>query len=136
MEKLSYPIRDLGEVAHWIGHGKVEVSIIKLKLCFFLCSGICLLQTDNTELFDILSLTAINFEGLPAVITFSVPKTDYTLDGVPIAEACRKLEEAGAAVVGFNCGRGPETMIDILKLAREKCKVSSESRTNRHDKTY
>jgi betaine-homocysteine S-methyltransferase len=46
-----------------------------------------------------------------------------TTDDVPIPEACRRLEEAGAAVVGLNCARGPETMISLLREIRKVCKV-------------
>jgi betaine-homocysteine S-methyltransferase len=48
---------------------------------------------------------------------------DETVDGVPIPEACRRLEDAGAAVVGLNCARGPKTMIPLLKDIRKACKV-------------
>lgn len=38
-----------------------------------------------------------------------------TLDGVPIAHACRTLLEKGATIVGSNCYRGPSTMLKIIK---------------------
>ena len=49
---------------------------------------------------------------------------DKTLDDVPIPEACRRLEEAGATVVGLNCGRGPKSMLPLLREIRKVCKVS------------
>ena len=61
--------------------------------------------------------------GLPAVVTLAVYGPDMTTDDVPIPEACRRLEEAGAAVVGLNCARGPETMIPLLREIRKVCKV-------------
>ncbi|CAC5420610.1 BHMT [Mytilus coruscus] len=60
--------------------------------------------------------------GLPAVITLTPYGPDITTDDVPIPEACRRLEEAGAAVVGLNCGRGPETMLPLLREVRKVCK--------------
>ena len=39
-------------------------------------------------------------------------------DGVGIVETCRRLEQAGAAVVGMNCFRGPDTMLPGLKQIR------------------
>ena len=57
------------------------------------------------------------------MITLTPYIPDMTTDDIPIPEACRKLEEAGAAVVGLNCGRGPATMIPLLKEVREACKV-------------
>ncbi|XP_048769994.1 betaine--homocysteine S-methyltransferase 1-like [Ostrea edulis] len=81
------------------------------------------------ETFDILSeaLLAVDCiqkygKGVPAVITFAPYCPDETVDGVPIPEACRRLEDAGAAVVGVNCARGPKTMIPLLKDIRKACK--------------
>lgn len=50
-----------------------------------------------------------------------------TTDDVPFPEACRRLEEAGAAVVGVNCGRGPRTMLPLVKEIKKVCKVSKRT---------
>ncbi|KAK7494841.1 hypothetical protein BaRGS_00013968 [Batillaria attramentaria] len=60
--------------------------------------------------------------GLPAVVTLAPQVTDQTYDGVPIGEACRQLEEAGADVVGLNCHRGPKTIMPLMKDVRRACK--------------
>ncbi|OWF45856.1 betaine--homocysteine S-methyltransferase 1-like [Mizuhopecten yessoensis] len=60
-------------------------------------------------------------KGIPAVVTLTCLIPDETMDGMPIAEACRKLEDAGADVVGLNCGRGPSTMLPALKEIRKAC---------------
>jgi len=60
--------------------------------------------------------------GLPMVITLNANPTGKTFDGVPLPEACRRLEEAGADVVGVNCARGPDTMIPLVKEIRKVCK--------------
>ena len=39
-------------------------------------------------------------------------------------QALKKLEDQGADVVGLNCFRGPDTMIDLMKETRKLCKVS------------
>jgi betaine-homocysteine S-methyltransferase len=44
-------------------------------------------------------------------------------DGVTPAEACRRLEAAGADVVGLNCSRGPQTMLPLLGEIREAVSV-------------
>ena len=64
--------------------------------------------------------------GLPAVITMTAYFPDVTTDGVTLPEACRRLEVAGAAVVGLNCGRGPRTMIPLMREIRKACKVSTD----------
>lgn len=61
-------------------------------------------------------------QGLPAAVSLITHDGESTFDGVPYEVACRQLEEAGAAVVGLNCGRGPATMLPIVKRIREACK--------------
>ncbi|XP_012945010.1 S-methylmethionine--homocysteine S-methyltransferase BHMT2 [Aplysia californica] len=61
-------------------------------------------------------------KGLPAVVTLTAYCPDVTTDDIPIEEALRQLEILGADVVGLNCGRGPETMMPLLKKARKICK--------------
>ncbi|XP_077996648.1 betaine--homocysteine S-methyltransferase 1-like [Glandiceps talaboti] len=67
-------------------------------------------------------------KGLPCVITLApfVVSTKngqpITADYVPITEACQKLVQAGADVIGLNCGRGPATMMPLMKQIRQDCK--------------
>ncbi|RUS81983.1 hypothetical protein EGW08_010252 [Elysia chlorotica] len=61
-------------------------------------------------------------KGTPAVVTLVPGARAVTFDGVPYPEACLMLEEAGAAVVGLNCGRGPETMLPLIAEVRKVCK--------------
>lgn len=56
--------------------------------------------------------------GLPAMVTFASVQPETTYDGYEYVEACRVLAEAGAAVVGLNCSRGPETMLPLLERIR------------------
>ncbi|XP_056000868.1 betaine--homocysteine S-methyltransferase 1-like isoform X1 [Ostrea edulis] len=60
--------------------------------------------------------------GLPAVVTLTPQAKDETKDGLTYPEACKKLEDAGAAVVGLNCLRGPVTMLPLLREIRKVCK--------------
>ncbi|PIK61256.1 betaine homocysteine S-methyltransferase 1 [Apostichopus japonicus] len=68
--------------------------------------------------------------GVPAVITLVVHGREhdevnaYTLDDVEITEAMKRLEAAGADVVGLNCARGPETIIPLMeKIKKSGVKV-------------
>ena len=56
--------------------------------------------------------------GLDAVITLAIHKQPETREGLSAAEACRRLERAGADVVGLNCIRGPRTMLPLLEEIR------------------
>jgi betaine-homocysteine S-methyltransferase len=56
--------------------------------------------------------------GLPALVTFASVQSATTYDGYDYVEACRILADAGAALVGLNCSRGPETMLPLLERIR------------------
>ncbi len=66
-----------------------------------------------------IALEAIRATGLPAVVTLAVHKPGVLRDDVAPAESCRRLEQAGAAVVGLNCARGPATMTGLLAEIRK-----------------
>jgi methionine synthase I (cobalamin-dependent) len=61
--------------------------------------------------------------GLPAVVTLTAHKDPDMREGVSPAEACKRLEAAGADVVGLNCSRGPRTMLPLLEQVREAVSV-------------
>ncbi|KAJ8025150.1 Betaine--homocysteine S-methyltransferase 1 [Holothuria leucospilota] len=67
--------------------------------------------------------------GVPAVITMALYDNVKngmlcTLDGVELTEAMKRLESAGADVVGLNCFRGPDTMIPLIeKIKRSGVKA-------------
>lgn len=59
-------------------------------------------------------------KGMPAVINLALLRNlvndkPATLDGVEVGEALRRLEAAGADVVGLNCSRGPATMLPLFE---------------------
>ncbi|WP_375486719.1 homocysteine S-methyltransferase family protein [uncultured Jatrophihabitans sp.] len=56
--------------------------------------------------------------GVPALVTFASVQPDRTYDGHDYVEACRILADHGAAVVGFNCSRGPATMLPLVERLR------------------
>ncbi|MBA2384925.1 MAG: homocysteine S-methyltransferase family protein [Actinobacteria bacterium] len=66
----------------------------------------------------LIALEAIKSAGLPAVITLAVHQDPETREGWTPAEACKRLEDAGADVVGLNCIRGPKTMLPLLEAIR------------------
>jgi betaine-homocysteine S-methyltransferase len=75
----------------------------------------------------LLALEAIKRSDRPAVITLAVPREGVTREGWTVADACRRLENAGAAVVGLNCARGPATMLPLLRDVRAavRCHVAA-----------
>jgi len=75
----------------------------------------------------LLALEAIKRSGKPAVMTLAVPREGQMRDGWTLAETCRRLEGAGADVVGLNCARGPATTLPLLKEVRAavRCHVAA-----------
>ncbi len=68
-----------------------------------------------------IALEVIRETGLPAVITLAVHRAPETREGWTPEDACRRIEEAGAAVVGLNCIRGPRTMLPLIERVRAAC---------------
>jgi betaine-homocysteine S-methyltransferase len=75
----------------------------------------------------LLATEAIRATGLPAVVTLAIHREPVTREGWTPEEACRRLEAAGADVVGLNCIRGPRTMLPFLPAIREavSCHVAA-----------
>jgi betaine-homocysteine S-methyltransferase len=63
----------------------------------------------------LLAVDAVRAAGLPVVATLAIHQDAVTREGWSPAEACRRLADAGASVVGLNCIRGPETMLPLLE---------------------
>ena len=66
----------------------------------------------------LIALESIQEAGLPAVVTLAVHQAEETREGWSPEEACRRLADAGAAVVGLNCIRGPRTMLPLIERIR------------------
>ncbi len=76
-------------------------------------------ETFSADREAVIACEVIKESGLPAVVTF-VPlfTTDFRHEintGWSPAETCRRLEDAGADVVGLNCCIGPRTMLPYLE---------------------
>lgn len=70
-----------------------------------------------------LALEVIAATGLPAVITLAGHRERHMFDDVDIVEACERLAAQGADVVGFNCMRGPVTMLPLLAELRDRVDI-------------
>jgi betaine-homocysteine S-methyltransferase len=66
----------------------------------------------------LIGLNVCHALGLPAMVTFASVQASTTYDGYDYVEACRILADSGAAIVGLNCSRGPETMLPLLEQIR------------------
>jgi betaine-homocysteine S-methyltransferase len=75
----------------------------------------------------LIATESVKKAGLPVVVTFASTQ-EKTIDGFEFEEACRRIEAAGADVVGFNCSRGPATMLPMLERVRAAvdCHVAAQ----------
>jgi betaine-homocysteine S-methyltransferase len=76
----------------------------------------------------LMALAAIKkYSKVPAVVTFAIHREENVREGLSPAQACQRLEAAGADVVGINCHRGPKTMMPLLEQIRKtvKCTVAA-----------
>lgn len=89
----------------------------------------------------LVAVEVIREAGLDAVITLAIHREPVTREGWAPEEACRRLEDAGASVVGLNCIRGPRTMLPLLAPIREavSCPVAAlpvPYRTHEHEPSF
>jgi betaine-homocysteine S-methyltransferase len=71
----------------------------------------------------LLALEAIQQAGLTSVVTLAIHRAPETREGWSPEEACARLADAGADVVGLNCIRGPATMMPLLREIRAAVKT-------------
>jgi betaine-homocysteine S-methyltransferase len=114
------------EQAQWSKEGGAEF-IIAETLSFF--GEACL------------ALKAIKDAGLPAIINLAIDVDGLLRDGYTPEDACQRLVDLGADVVGLNCYQGPSTMLPILKKIRKKVKTHLAAlpvayRTTKHEPTF
>ena len=72
------------------------------------------------------ALETIKAADKQAVITFSIVPHGTLFDADAV-DGCRRLADAGADVVGFNCSYGPGTMLPLVEAVRENvsCHVAA-----------
>ncbi|NOQ21366.1 MAG: methionine synthase [Candidatus Aegiribacteria sp.] len=84
------------------------------------CDVICIeTMMDLAEMLLALKAARKMAPGIPVMATMTfdaTPKGFFTIMGVTIEKAACTLEEAGADVIGSNCGNGIE---DMIRIARE-----------------
>ncbi|MCC6198295.1 MAG: homocysteine S-methyltransferase family protein [Burkholderiales bacterium] len=71
----------------------------------------------------LIATDVIKKAGKAAVITLAMHQAEVTREDWSVADACRRIEAAGADVVGLNCIRGPATMMPLLRRIRDAVKV-------------
>jgi len=71
-------------------------------------------------------LRAAKATGLPAIVSFTFDTGkghDRTLTGDTPERVARRMEQAGADVIGANCGSGIEHFVPLCRRLRESCRL-------------
>lgn len=71
----------------------------------------------------LIALDVVKRAGQTAVITLAMHQADVTRENWAVVDACKRLADAGADVVGLNCIRGPATMMPLLREIRAVVKT-------------
>jgi betaine-homocysteine S-methyltransferase len=66
----------------------------------------------------LIAVEASKRTGLPVMVTMAPDNSPNSLEGYPPAECARRLEAAGADVVGLNCLRDPEHVLPLMEEVR------------------
>jgi methionine synthase I (cobalamin-dependent)/5,10-methylenetetrahydrofolate reductase len=75
--------------------------------------------TDRQEILEALAAAQEAAPDLPVIANVTFAQDDRTLLGDLPARVARDLHEAGATVIGVNCGGGPSQIARILQLMRQ-----------------
>ncbi len=67
----------------------------------------------------LLAVEAAKKVGLPVMVTMAPDNNPNSFEGYSQAECARRLEAAGADIVGLNCLRDPETTLPLLEEVRK-----------------
>jgi betaine-homocysteine S-methyltransferase len=67
----------------------------------------------------IIAVDVIKRANKTAVITLAIHQASVTRENWIVSDACKRVVDAGADVVGLNCIRGPTTMMPLLREARK-----------------
>jgi len=106
------------------------VSCFERQIAVLLSAGadlICIeTMTDLTEALLVIKAVRSLDSKIPIIATMTFGKTPrgyFTVMGTSVEDAASALENAGANVVGSNCGVGMETMVEIARVFRQHTRL-------------
>src|SRR5207244_1501641 len=101
--------------------GKIVRAMYEEQLTWAIEEGIDFVISETNDYLGeaLIALDVIKQLRLPAMVTLASVQKDQTRDGYGYVEACKRLADAGADIVGLNCDRGPETMFPLIQKIRQ-----------------
>jgi betaine-homocysteine S-methyltransferase len=103
-----------------VGSGEVVRAQYREQLGWAVEEGVDFVVAETNDFVGeaLIGVEVCHELGLPALVTFASVQPGTTYDGYDYVDAVRTVAEAGAAAVGLNCSRGPETMLPLLERIR------------------
>ena len=99
---------------------KVARGMFEEQVGWAMDAGVDFIIAETISFYEeaLLALEVIREAGAISVVTLAVHR-DGLRDDYTVADACQRLKDAGADVVGMNCIRGPNTMLtELEKIAK------------------
>ena len=125
------------------GSSKVVRAMYEEQLGWAVEEGIDFVIAETNDYLGeaLIALEVIKQLKLPAMVTLASVQQEKTRDGYDYIEACKRLADAGADIVGLNCDRGPATMLPIIERVRSEvsCYVAAQPvpyKTNEEHPTF
>ena len=102
------------------GSKKVARAMFEEQVGWAMDAGVDFIIAETISFYEeaLLALEVIREAGAISVVTLAVHREGLR-DDYTVPDACQRLKDAGADVVGMNCIRGPNTMLtELEKIAK------------------
>ena len=98
------------------GSKKIARAMFEEQVAWAMDAGVDFIIAETISFYEeaALALDVIKDAGAISVVTLAV-HSEGLRDDYTVPEACQRLKDAGADVVGVNCIRGPWTMLPLLE---------------------
>ncbi len=95
---------------------KIARAMFEEQVGWAMDAGVDFIIAETISFYEeaALALEVIKDAGAISVVTLAI-HSEGLRDDYSVPEACRRLKDAGADVVGLNCIRGPWTMLPVLE---------------------
>ncbi len=95
---------------------KIARAMFEEQVGWAMDAGVDFIIAETISFYEeaALALEVIKDAGAISVVTLAI-HSDGLRDDYTVPEACKRLQDAGADVVGLNCIRGPWTMLPVLE---------------------
>ncbi len=123
---VAYDIGPLGKMLRPVGELSFDEAYEAYKEIVLAAQGAELFALETfTDLYEVKAavLAVKENSDLPLTVTLAFDENGKLLTGGDIPSAVALLEGLGVDAIGFNCGLGPETMLELLPELTSCCSV-------------